>query len=239
MTLLGIMFKASYLLRRHELSGAPVDRWLLFLLVMLAGLAAVGLVPGGAGSVLLCAALALLLVALQAWAGRCNYLVFRPDKTMAPRMRPVSLPPSNSLPVRATGLFEVEGKAQRFTELPATYRSFSTREHALMAVVPPSRLLGGLVKWPEHEIGMWYIFVKSGELRQVEPGTVSFGRAKRPALRLLAEQVLPDNNGVMDAWGLQWGKDRSQRKTRQQTIYLSFNGEAERALVMADLLVDG
>lgn len=42
----------------------------------------------------------------------------------------------------------------------------------------------------------------------------------------------------MDAWGLQRGKDKSQLRTRQQTIYLSFDGETERARVMGDLLLD-
>jgi hypothetical protein len=141
--------------------------------------------------------------------------------------------------VRATGLFEVGGKAQRFTELPAFYRSFSTREHAIMAVVQPSRRLTGLARWPEHELGTWYIFVKHNELRQVQPGVLGFGRSRRPALRLLVEQALPDKNTVLDAWGLQWGKDKSQLKTRQQIIYLSFDGEAERARVLGDLMADG
>jgi hypothetical protein len=141
--------------------------------------------------------------------------------------------------LRATGLFEVEGKAQRFTELPATYRSFSTREHALMAVVRPARRLAGLASWPEGEIGMWYIFVKSSELRQVQPGTLSFGRVQRPALRLLVAQVLPDKNAVLDAWGLQWGSDKSRLNTRHQTIFLSFDSEAERERAMKDLMADG
>jgi hypothetical protein len=149
------------------------------------------------------------------------------------------LNPSDKLILRATGLFEVEGKAQRFTELPAYYRSFSTREHALMAVVQPARRLAGLASWPEDETGMWYIFVKHDEVRQVQPGMLSFGRARRPALLLLVEQVLPEKNAVMDAWGLQWGKDKSKLATRQQTIYLSFDDEAERARVMGDLAADG
>jgi hypothetical protein len=85
---------------------------------------------------------------------------------------------------------------------------------------------------------MWYIFVKSNELRQVQPGTLGFGRSRRPALRLLVEQVLPDKSAVLDAWGLQWGKDKSKLATRQQTVYLSFDGEAERARVMGDLMAD-
>lgn len=85
---------------------------------------------------------------------------------------------------------------------------------------------------------MWYIFVKHHELRQVQPGVLGFGRARRPALRLLVAQVLPEKNGVMDAWGLQWGKEKSKLATRQQTLYLSFDGEAERARVLGDLMAD-
>ncbi len=49
----------------------------------------------------------------------------------------------------------------------------------------------------------------------------------------------PDKNAVMDAWGLQWGKDKSKLATRQQTIYLSFDGETDRERVMGDLMADG
>jgi len=215
------LFKASYVLRRYEVMGAPAQRWIVILLLLAALLMAIGLLPGG-----LVGGLTGLLLALALLAGQPT-----------PAAAPIS--PAEKLLVRATGLFEVEGKAQRFTELPAFYRSFSTREQAIMAVLAPSRRLAGLANWPEDELGMWYIFVKHDELRAVQPGVLRFGRSRRPALRLLVEQVLPDKNAVMDAWGLQWGKDKSKPATRQQTIYLSFDGEAERARVMEDLLLDG
>ena len=237
--MLAYLFKASYVLRHYEVMGAPAQRWIVILLLLAALLLAIGLLPGGPAGGLAGLLLALALLAGQRLAGGRQYVHFRPEPAGQPAPAAAPISPAEKLIVRATGLFEVEGKAQRFTELPAFYRSFSTREHAIMAVLAPSRRLAGLANWPEDELGMWYIFVKSNELRQVQPGVLSFGRARRPALRLLVEQTLPDKNAVLDAWGLQWGKDKSKLATRQQTIYLSFDGEAERARVMGDLLLDG
>lgn len=235
-----LLFKTSYVLNRYQAFGAPLQRWVVVLLLLAALLLALGLLPGGVAAALAAMLLALALLASARLARRSQYVQFRPD-SLAPQPAPDEAPfsPAEKLVLRATGLFEVEGKAQRFTELPAYYRSFSTREHAIMAVVAPSRLLGGLASWQAEEIGMWYIFVKSNELREVQPGTLRFGRSRRPALRLLVEQVLPDKNAVLDAWGLQWGKDKSKLATRQQTIYLSFDGEVERARVMGDLTAGG
>jgi hypothetical protein len=233
------LLRIFYALRHHQAMGAPAQRWVVVILLLIALLMAIGLLPGGpigglAGLLLIGA----LLAGQRLAAGR-QYVHFQVDGSAAqPSAGGASLNPTDKLALRATGLFEVEGKVQRFTELPAWYRSFSTREHAIMAVVQPARRLAGLIRWPEDELGMWYIFVKHDELRQVQPGVLRFGRSRRPALRLLVEQVLPEKNAVMDAWGLQWGKDKSKLATRQQTIYLSFDGEAERARVMGDLVVD-
>lgn len=233
------LFKTFYMLRRYHVVGAPLERWITVLLLIAAGLIAVGLLPGGMTSALLCLALLLALLIGRRLAERRQYVHFRPQRLAAQAAADAApLSPAAKLPLRATGLFEVEGKAQRFSELPATYRSFSTREHALLAAVAPSRHLAGLAQWPAHEIGMWYIFIKSSELRQVQPGLLRFGRAGRPALRLLVEQAQPPKTSLLDAWGLQWGSDQPKPNARQQTIYLSFDNEAERERVLADLLAD-
>ena len=234
-----LLFKTLYVLRRYQVMGLPMERWVAILLLAAALLFAVGLLPGGLAGALICLASLLALFIGQILAQRRQYVDFHaqmPSAQLIPGA--AALKPADTLTLRATGLFEVEGKAQRFTELPAFFRSFSTREHALMAVVSPARLLGGMTRWPEDEIGMWYIFVKHDELRAVQPGVLRFGRSRRPALRLQVEQVLPEKNAVMDAWGLQWGKDKSKLATRQQAIYLSFDGEADRERVMGDLMVD-
>ncbi len=237
--MIATVLQTLYILRRYQVMGAPAQRWIVLLLLLAALLMAIGLLPGGLAGGLIGLLLAITLLAGQRLAEGRQYVRFRPEPAGQPVPAATPISPAEKLAVHATGLFEVENKAQRFTELPAVYRSFSTREHALMAVVRPARRLAGLVCWPEHEIGMWYIFVKHDELRQVQPGVLGFGRSRRPALRLLVEQVLPDKSAVLDAWGLQWGKDKSKLATRQQTIYLSFDGEAERERVLGDLLRDG
>jgi hypothetical protein len=236
--MIATVLQTLYVLRRYQVMGAPLQRWIVIVLLLAAPLMAVGLLPGGLAGGLIGLLLLIALLAGQRLAEGRQYVHFRAEPAGQPAPAAMPISPAEKLAVHATGLFEVEGKAQRFTELPAVYRSFSTREHAIMAVVQPARRLAGLARWPEDETGMWYIFVKSNELRQVQPGVLGFGRSRRPALRLLVEQVLPDKSAVLDAWGLQWGKDKSKLTTRQQTIYLSFDGEAERARVMGDLLLD-
>jgi hypothetical protein len=237
--MIATLLQVLYVLRRYQVMGAPAQRWIVIVLLLAALLMAIGLLPGGLAGGLIAVLLTVALLAGQRLAQGRQYVHFRPDPAGRPASAATPISPAEKLAIHATGLFEVEGKARRFTELPAFYRSFSTREHALMAMVQPTHRLAGLARWPEEEIGMWYIFVKSNELRQVQPGVLSFGRARRPALRLQVGQVLPDKNAVMDAWGLQWGKDKSKLATRQQTIYLSFDGETDRERVMGDLMADG
>lgn len=232
------LLQTFYILRRYRLMGAPLQSGIVMALLLAAFFMAIGLLPGGVTGGLALLLLTLALAAGQRLAEGRQYVHFRPQPAGQPAAASVPINPTEKLVIHATGLFEVEGKTQRFSELPAYYRSFSTREHAIMAVVQPPRRLAGLAQWPAEELGMWYIFVKHSELRQVQPGVLSFGCSRRPALRLLVEQTLPDKNAVMDAWGLQWGKDKSKLAARQQTIYLSFDGEAERERVLGDLVVD-
>jgi hypothetical protein len=237
MNALGLVYKASYQLHRHEWGGAPLDRWLAIGLVILAGLGATGLVPGGLATVILCAASLVLLLSLQAIASRHSYVLFRAEGSpalqdpAAPRLNP-----AEKLPLHATGLFEVEDKQRAFTELSAFYRSFQTREHAVMALVPPSRLLV-LASRPEREIGMWYMFFKSRELRRIEPGTLLFGTEERPALRLEVERPVPARTTTADVFGINRG-DKGKSKTQRETLYLSFDSSADCEKVMSDLAAD-
>lgn len=237
MTILGILLKASYQLRRHLWAGLSLDRWLIVLLVMAAGLMAIGWVPGGVPGVIICAALLVLLLALRVWAGRHSYLAFRPGAGgLHPNPHPLPLTANDKLAVRATGLFEVEGKEQAFTELQAYFRSFRTREHAVMAIVPPSRLLL-IGQWPQADIGMWYIFFKNTELQGIAAGDSYFGRRPRPALRLAIEQTLPPKNSPLEAWGIV-RSDKPKPRLRQQVIYLSFDSAEDRGRIWANLLSD-
>jgi hypothetical protein len=237
MNALGLVYKASYQLHRHEWGGAPLDRWLAIGLVILAGLGATGLVPGGLATVILCAASLVLLLSLQAIASRHSYVLFRAEGSpalqdpAAPRLNP-----AEKLPLHATGLFEVEDKQRAFTELSAFYRSFQTREHAVMALVPPSRLIL-MASRPKAEIGMWYMFFKNQELRRIEPGTLRFGSQQRPALRLEVEKPIAARTTAADVFGITRGGNSSP-KTRRHVLYLSFDTSAECQKVLADLTAD-
>ncbi len=133
---------------------------MILLLLIAAGLFAVGVLPGRLAGVIVCSVLLLAMIIVVNVAARRQFVVFNRDGSTVPQSLSARfMDPMDKLSLRATGLFEVEGRAGRFTDLQATYRSFQTREHSVMAIVPPSRaLLVG--RWPDEEIGMWYIFFK-------------------------------------------------------------------------------
>jgi len=239
MNLVGLFLKGVHQLHRHHWAGAPLDRWIAVLLVIVAGLMTIRWLPGGLRGVAVCGGLVLLLFLVQSWAERRLYLVFRRDGQPAGQ-RPGApiLNPMDKLLVRASGLFEVEGKEQTFTELQAYFRSFETREHAVMAIVPPSNFLA-LGNWPDHEIGMWYMFFANKELRQIEPGRVCFGARERPALRIEVERELPVESSPLDVWGgYRTARRRAKPKTRRATIYLSFDSDDSRQRILDDLAAD-
>ena len=209
MRLIALLFKGSYQIRRHECAGVRLDRWMILLLLIFTGLFAVGVLPGRLAGVIVCSVLLLAMIVIVNLAARRQFVVFNWDGSTNPQSFGARfLDPMDKLPLRATGLFEVEGKVERFTDLQGTYRSFQTREHSVMAIVPPSRaLLVG--RWPDEEIGMWYIFFKGAELRRIEPGQLSFGRHTRPAVQIDLEQVILAFNNARRrlGWLSQWKKE--------------------------------
>ena len=123
-----------------------------------------------------------------------------------------------------TGLFSVEQKYQRFTWLPGFYRTFATREHALLCQVA-QRSGRGIGEWPEEEIGLWYIFFSPAALRQLTWGSVTFGAEPRPAIAVTHRVTIP--------------KQRLRREqTRDETIYIAFASAAIGELIWADLQHD-
>ena len=238
MRLVALLFKTSYQLRHHEWAGVLLDRWMTFLLLILAGLFAIGVLPGRLAGVVTCSVLVLAQVVTAHLASRRQFVVFTSEaSTTHQRHSAPIVEPINKLTVRATGLFEVEGKEQYFSDLQATYSSFKTREHAVMAIVPPSRtLLVG--SWPDENIGMWYIFFKNEEIRCIEPGQLSFGRQTRPAIQIDVAQVIPPPTSPVDVWG-GYRSGKQKLRIRQHTIYLSFDSPFDLQTALADLLVDG
>ena len=105
-----------------------------------------------------------------------------------------------------------------------------------MAIAPPSLFLA-IGRWPDHEIGMWYMFFKNSELRQVQPGHLCFGTRERLALQLQLERTVLPETSPLDVWG-GYRSGKTKPKTRRHTIYLSFDTPEDRQTVMDDLLAD-
>lgn len=212
----GQLFRWVYQLHRHQWNGWPLARWLLAVWIAIGGL---GLLLGGPGGWLIALAASALLIghlAVSIWAGRNAYVEFVTDGSLASFLPgdQAKLHPQDKIEVRATGRFEVEGRSQFFAELQAYFRTFATREHAIMALVPRSRFLR-VGQWPEHELGMWYIFFLPQQVISLEPGFLSFYGASRPALRV--------------TYRAQKGLER---------VYLSFASEEDRRRVWVDIAHD-
>jgi hypothetical protein len=237
MRLLALLFRANYQLRHHEWAGVPIERWAVLWLLIAAGLFAVGVLPGRLAGVVSCGVLLMAVIVSASLAARRQFVVFEQEPPSVVLHTPgATLDPMDKLLLRATGLFEVEGKEERFTDLRAYFRSFQTREHAVMAIVPPSKILmvGG---WPDSQVGMWYIFFKGQEIQRIQPGQLSFGWQSRPALRIDVKQVVPPPTSPLDVWG-GYRSGNQKPKLRLQAIYLSFDTPADRQVVLDDLLAD-
>ncbi|MCD6289900.1 MAG: hypothetical protein J7M34_05295 [Anaerolineae bacterium] len=210
------LLKIAYQLHRYECNGRPLDRWLGTLLVLIALLGLPRWIPGGRWTTLVTTLLLIGLIAFEIWARRSAYVRFvqQGEATRHPRSDGGALRPEDKIAIRATGQFEVEDRSRFFVNLQAYFRTFATREHAVMAYVPRSRFLW-MARWPENEIGMWYMFFLPEDVMNVEPGLLYFGDESSPALRVTC-----------------------RHEERQKTVYLTFSHEEDRQRVWCDILWD-
>ena len=203
----------AYRLRRYHWQDASLQRWLGIVLLLIAAAAAIGWLPGRWLTVAVCIML-LLLMTIGIWLSARRYHI-RFHRQDLPPPAPMPLSPETAFRLTATGLFEVEGKEQSFTELTALFRAFATREHVVYAHVPRSRFLW-LARWPERDVGVWYVFFKPDAIVEIVAGEVEFGaRPARPALHI-----------------------RFQGEKRVHDLYMAFEDEGNRTQVWADLLAD-
>jgi len=223
------ILKFAYQLRYHYFGGWTLERWAVTLAWGAAALLLVGwllrgrpaLPPWHWGVLALLLLAGAGMLALRIWATRRSYVVFEPEQD-APRPAPQALAPTDKIALWATGRFEVEGRSSFFAGLRAFWRTFATREHAVMALHHPSRFL--LLGHTDAGLnGMWYIFIPEGQVAQVSPGESAFGAADGPGLRVVYRLVTADPRG------------KKAPKTTRESIYLLFEDAQSRDRVWADL----
>ena len=224
--------RLSYQFRTHHLGGWSLQRWAITLALGAAALLALqwlfrGQPPTPWWHWLLPVGLTVGAVALWGlgrWGASRYYVKFTADPEAQPPA-PAALRPGDKVQVRATGRFAVNGQAHDFADLLAYWRTFASREHAVMAIQHDSHwlLLGTM---PEELVGMWYIFFASEAVRDLTPGRLTFGADTGPALRVRYSGAAPAP-----------GEKKPPRVT-DETAYLRFEDDATRRLVWADLLAD-
>ena len=215
----------AYHLDRQRLAGIPAIRWLYGLLTVLA---LIGLLRPGAGW-WFAGGLLLMLLALWLWLRVLrghDFVRFTPQAhAAAPGQETLGpLKPADKLPVYVSGFLSVDTRVRRFAALPGFYRTFATREHALLCQARPRRF-GGAAAWPEEEQGLWYAFFQAPQVRSLQTGEIAFDRASFRGLKIEYEPAQP-----LDG--------KSKRRYRRVTLYLAFPQAADCQAALADLMVE-
>ncbi|NOZ72058.1 MAG: hypothetical protein GXP38_09115 [Chloroflexi bacterium] len=214
--LFGAYLKWLYDLERHQWLETSLFTWLVAFLLLLTPL--LGLTSRHLGISLLLVGIVICLRISRSWGRRHYYVHFIPTASAPPTSPQQPLWPADKLLLHVSGHLEVEGKEEDFTHLIAYYRTFETREHAIMARQTPSRFLLG--ETPSQLLGMWYLFITPQELKKVEAGELYFGMQSQPALRLRITRL------------------NDKGKPVEEVAYLGFDSEEDRARVWQDLLID-
>ncbi|MCY3898960.1 MAG: hypothetical protein OXF86_10340 [Caldilineaceae bacterium] len=216
------MSRLLYHLDRMMLAGTPAVRWIDGLLLVIGAMAGFGFVPGRFLTTGICLVLFVSFIWLRRlWRSR-DYVQFRELAT--PSVAPKPLAPKDSVPIHASGYFTVEEKSERFTWLQGYFRTFATREHAVICLVQPKRFL--LAEWPEKDVGMWYVFFFPKSVRSVSYGMVSYGSTTHTCLAIEHEILIPKRGRF------------SRERTVQETVLLASPTEEDTLRILADLLHD-
>jgi len=222
-----------YNLSRHHFGSAPLTRWISNLLIIgflvtaviwLGGwLLAQNTQPRLALLSLLCLAGAMAWGTTLAQLRRQDFVQFSAERM--PEVTPSELGTEDKIPVYVTGQFGVEDKRQRYTYLPGFYRTFSTREHALLCQRRAYNFLR-FCRWPAEEIGMWYIFVTPDRIQQVRWGQLHFGELPSPAIAIDYQATEPSKRLLQ------------REHTQNETLYLVYQDQEDGLRILSDLLYD-
>jgi len=225
------ILKLAYQIRHHRVGGWALDRWVITLAWGASVLIGLQWFLRGQPvlppwhwvilALLLLGGLGLLI--LRGWAARRSYVIFEPQPGLtAPSAAPMS--PEDKASVLATGAFEVHGRVRTFVGLQAYWRSYASREHAVMAIQHQTHFLLG--RSPAEDVGMWYMFILPAAIAEIMPGQLHFGREVGPALRVGYRRQPPAIEG------------KRPTKAVNATAYVAFEDEAARGQVWADLVTD-
>jgi hypothetical protein len=226
------IFEFAYQLRLHCVGGWALDRWAVTLAwgasaFILTQWAWRGQPALPAWHWLLLALLLLsgaVMVALRGWAARRSYVVFLPEPSLA-SPAPLPLLPEDKIPLRATGRFDVQSRERLFADLPAYWRTYASREHAVLAIQHPSRFLL-LGHSRDEDSGMWYAFIPPAAIGEVTSGQLRYGRQVNPGLRVIYRRQPPASEG------------KRPPKAVISTVYLAFEDGAALERVLADLRLE-
>lgn len=222
----GLLYQFVYNLERHWLLNIRLRHWLMLVCFILPATMWLGFWDTTCLATVLVTLGAVGVLAATWWAARQRFVRFEEHpsgnaeeiRQRADQQSAASpLPAMNKIRVCATGFFEVSGMRRYFVEIPADYTTFETGEHCVMIRVPFTRFLL-LGKSRRNELGWWYTFFQPSVIHSMVSGCLHFGPHPRPALRL---EIAGTDDDVED-----------------ESLYLSFEDEEGRLLVLADLKYD-
>ncbi len=214
-----------YTLARGAFFGFPLKRVVPIVVVFIAVAWLLRPLPGGIGVAgVLLAALALLTL-VRALAARRHYVRFAegPLAHAGAAITPASLHPNDKVPIYLWGELEVQGRVRSFAALPGFYRTFATREHALIGLVVSVQRLG-LARLPDMDAGLWYAFCTPEQIVSLRTGTVLWGKGRYPAIALARHTAPPQSKG------------RTQQ--RVEMLYIGTREAATLQRIWADLVVE-
>ncbi|MBI3959998.1 MAG: hypothetical protein HY328_14390 [Chloroflexi bacterium] len=212
-----------YRLTHHEFAGLHFLRWLEVDLFVLGGAAALSWIPGGWLTAGVALALIVGLIAGQRYWQARDFVEFLPAEM--PLVTPAILPSSAKLPVWASGYFSVENKHQHFTWLQGFFRTFPSREHAVICLNQPTAFLR-LGQSAAGQSGMWYCFFRPETVKEVHWGEIRFGSESLPGLVVAHTVHLPRRNWLQP------------EKEVRKFIYLACPNREDALAILADLLYD-
>jgi len=211
-----------YWLGWAEMGGHRLRRWVVVAAVLLSILLLLLRTPGIAWIVLIFGVLLALVYLLPSFYRRTGFVRFVAESAPA-RLDAERLPPANKVAVHVSGVLTVAGKRRSFLWLPAYYRTFATREHALLCLCRDRRILG-IGAPPEADVGLWYAFWHGNQIVELTQGEVGTGRRTHPGIRLIYQPA--DKKG------------RFGVAPTPDTLYIACSSVEERDRIVRDLQVE-